>query len=69
MQDLGLLLKHLTEKQRRRVWMRYFADPPLSYAEIAKQEGINPKTVWRSINQAHKKLEKLGKKLTNIGQK
>ena len=44
----------LTEKQKKYVKMHYFMDKPMK--EIAKELGVNPSTVTRTIQSAKKRL-------------
>ena len=46
----------LTDKQREVITMRYRAD--LSFREMARLIGINPKTMWRRHYWALRKLER-----------
>ncbi len=50
----------LTEIQQRRLSLYYFGG--LSYSQIAKQEGVNHRTVIGTIEQALKRLRKLYRK-------
>ncbi|MGN1131987.1 MAG: sigma-70 family RNA polymerase sigma factor [Ruminococcus sp.] len=44
----------LTEKQKKCVKMHYFMDMPMN--QIAKELGVNPSTVTRTIQSAKKRL-------------
>lgn len=44
----------LTEKQKKYVEMHYFMDKPMN--QIAKELGVNPSTVTRTIQSAKKRL-------------
>ena len=44
----------LTEKQKKYVKMHYFMDKPMN--QIAKELGVNPSTVTRTIQSAKKRL-------------
>lgn len=44
----------LTEKQKKCVKMHYFMDKPMN--QIAKELGVNPSTVTRTIQSAKKRL-------------
>lgn len=44
----------LTEKQKKCVKMHYFMDIPMN--QIAKELGVNPSTVTRTIQSAKKRL-------------
>ena len=44
----------LTEKQKKYVKMHYFMDKPMNH--IAKEFGVNPSTVTRTIQSAKKRL-------------
>lgn len=44
----------LTEKQKKYVKMHYFMDKPMN--QIAKEFGVNPSTVTRTIQSAKKRL-------------
>ena len=47
-------IETLSEIQRRRLFLYYFAE--LSYRQIGRMEGVNHKSVIRSVEQALKKL-------------
>jgi RNA polymerase sigma factor (sigma-70 family) len=49
--DVRTFLNALPERQRRAVFLRYYAD--LSYAEIADVLGVRPGTVAAALNSAH----------------
>ena len=46
----------LTEKQRSRLYAHFFLN--LSYTEIAREEGIDPSAVRKSVQRALQQLEK-----------
>jgi len=58
--DLQPLLNHLTDIQRRRIYLRYYRNPPMSITEIAESEGVSKAAICKAIKYAIKKLKKLG---------
>ena len=56
-QELWDAIRKLTKKQYRRFIAFY--DLNLSYAEIARMEGVNPKSVKESIEAANTKIKKI----------
>ena len=60
-------LEQLTDKQRRRVWLRFWGN--LTYRQIAETEGISKQAVCQSILTGLKKIKKgVDKQLLNRGQ-
>jgi len=55
--SLHRAMKSLTDVQRRRVHLYFFVG--LSFAEIARKEGVNESNVLRSVGSAVKKLKKI----------
>ncbi len=55
-EELKKAINSLDEIQKRRIIKYYFYDK--TYEEIAKEEGISTKNVWKSINIALDKIKK-----------
>ena len=58
--DLQTLLNHLTDIQRRRIYLRYYRNPPMTLTAIAESEGVRKQSVHESVALSIKKLKTLG---------
>ena len=60
-QELYSAIKHLSEKQAKRIYARFFQD--MTVTQIAQVEGVDESSVRESISGGLKKIEQILKKL------